>query len=170
MITRRELLSMGCTLAAAAVLPRIAQSQTPAPAQTPASAAPADPMSLVNPEFRDALEPMLKMMANEGPLNDATVKQMRSGFFPSPPVEPSPAVTEQMIPGAAGAPQVKVYVCGDAPGASKPAVLHIHGGGYVLGSALSSRHDIQEHGDRAQLRGRYRRISPGSGNPFPRLA
>ena len=101
-------------------------------------------MSLVNPEFRPALEQFLKSAGDSGPLNDATLKQMRSRIFPSPPLEPTPAVTEQMIPGPAGAPQVKVYVCGDAPGASKPAVLHIHGGGYVIGSALSSRHDIQD--------------------------
>ena len=68
----------------------------------------------------------------------------RSRVFPSPPLAPTPAVTEQMIPGPAGAPQVKVYVCGDASGASKPAILHIHGGGYVIGSAFSSRQDIQD--------------------------
>ncbi len=139
MITRRELLSMGCALAAASVLPRSAQTQTPTPA-APAT----DPLSLVNPEFRPVLEQFLKSAGDSGPINDATLKQMRSRIFPSPPLEPTPAVTEQMIPGPTGAPQVKVYVCGDAPGASKPAVLHIHGGGYILGSALSSRHDIQE--------------------------
>ncbi len=139
MITRRELLSMGCTLAAASVLPRSAQTQTPTPA-----APTTDPMSLVNPEFRPVLEQFLKSAGDSGPLNDATLKQMRSRIFPSPPLEPTPAVTEQMIPGPAGAPQVKVYVCGDAPGASKPAILHIHGGGYILGSAFGSRHDIQD--------------------------
>jgi acetyl esterase/lipase len=138
MITRRELLSMGCTLAAAAVLPRAAQSQSPAPA------APVDPMSLVNPEFRPALEAFMKMAGDWGPLNDATLKQWRSLTFPTPPLAPTPAVKEQMIPGPPGAPQVKVYICGDAPGASKPAILHIHGGGYVMGSAFSSRQQIQD--------------------------
>jgi acetyl esterase/lipase len=137
MITRRELLSMGCTLAAAAVLPRTAQSQTPTPA------APADPMSLVNPEFRPALKQFM-LIGDAGPLNDATVKQWRSRTFPTLPLAPTPAVNEQMIPGPAGAPQVKVYVCGDASGAAKPAILHIHGGGYVMGSAFSSRQDIQD--------------------------
>jgi acetyl esterase/lipase len=37
-----------------------------------------------------------------------------------------------------------VYVTGDAPGAAKPAMLHIHGGGYILGSAHESRGIIQE--------------------------
>ncbi len=137
-ITRRELLSMGCTLAAAAVLSRSAQSQAPAPA------APADPMSMVNPEFRPALEQLIKSAEDRGPLNDATVKQWRSLTFPTPPLAPTPAVREQMIPGPAGAPQVKVYICGDASGALKPAILHIHGGGYIIGSAFSSRQDIQD--------------------------
>ncbi len=138
MITRRELLSMGCTLAAAAVLPRAAESQTPAPA------APADPMSLVNIEFRPALEQFLKSSGEGGHLDDATLRQLRDHGFPTPPPTLTPAVREQLIPGPTGAPQVTVYVCGDVAGASKPAVLHMHGGGYVLGSALSSRREIQD--------------------------
>ena len=57
---------------------------------------------------------------------------------------PSPAITERTIPGASGAPPVRVFIVGDSPGASKSAVLHIHGGGYVVGSAEMSRRDIQE--------------------------
>jgi acetyl esterase/lipase len=140
-ITRRELLSMGCALTATAVLPRTSQTQTPAPA---APAAPADPMSIVNPEFRPALKQFMTLMGESGRMNDATLAQWRHQSFPTPPLAPTPAVREQMIPGPAGAPQVMVYVCGDASGASKPAVLHIHGGGYILGSALNSRAEIQD--------------------------
>ena len=39
---------------------------------------------------------------------------------------------------------MRVFVAGNVAGASKPAVLHIHGGGYVMGSAGMSRRDIQE--------------------------
>lgn len=60
------------------------------------------------------------------------------------PLLPSPEVTERTVPGVKGAPPVKVYVVGNAQGASKPAILHIHGGGYIAGSAESSRRDIQQ--------------------------
>jgi acetyl esterase/lipase len=53
-------------------------------------------------------------------------------------------VQEKMIPGPPGAPEVRVYVVGAAPGGAKPAVLHIHGGGYVVGSAGEAKRDIQE--------------------------
>ena len=39
---------------------------------------------------------------------------------------------------------MRVFIVGDAGGASKPAVLHIHGGGYVVGSAAESRRDLQD--------------------------
>jgi acetyl esterase/lipase len=57
-----------------------------------------------------------------------------SGHWQLPPLA-QPAIEERMIDGPAGAPKVRVYVAGVSPGASKPAVLHIHGGGYVTGSA-----------------------------------
>jgi acetyl esterase/lipase len=63
--------------------------------------------------------------------------------MPGNALAPSPPVMEKTIPGPAGAPAVRVYVVGNSPGSSKPAVLHMHGGGYVIGSAASSRRDIQ---------------------------
>jgi acetyl esterase/lipase len=49
-----------------------------------------------------------------------------------------------MIPGPKGAPEVPLYITGVTAGPSKPAVLHIHGGGFIAGSAADSRRDIQE--------------------------
>jgi acetyl esterase/lipase len=60
------------------------------------------------------------------------------------PASPGPAVEEKLIPGPPGAPSVRVYVVGVDPGSSKPAVLHIHGGGYVAGSASQERRSIQD--------------------------
>jgi acetyl esterase/lipase len=60
------------------------------------------------------------------------------------PLLPAPAVVKRMIPGPKGAPDVPLYITGSTPGASKPAVLHFHGGGFIAGSAADSRRDIQE--------------------------
>ena len=143
MTTRREILSIGCALGVAAMLKGVAVART---ANTSTPAGPVDdPMSYVNPEFRGALQHMLKTQGAGYPLNASTLERARAGSAPwvIPPL-PSPPVEEKMIPGPAGSPDVRVYVVGASPGATKPAVLHIHGGGYVAGSASSERRNIQE--------------------------
>ncbi|MCB1688303.1 MAG: alpha/beta hydrolase, partial [Halioglobus sp.] len=45
------------------------------------------------------------------------------------------AVQEQLIPGPPGAPDVRVFVIAAEKGASHPAILFIHGGGFILGDA-----------------------------------
>jgi acetyl esterase/lipase len=48
----------------------------------------------------------------------------------------SPAWEERSLPGPAGAPPLRVYVINRQPGAApRPAILHMHGGGYVIGTA-----------------------------------
>ena len=144
MKTRREFLSIGGALAAATLLPTEMWAQaSPTSVAAPGNAV--DPMSLVNPELRPAIQNMLKMMPQGGmTYSDAFIKQARSMKMPEVPIADSPAVTQQMIPGPPGGPQVLVYVAGNVSGASKPAVLHIHGGGYILGSASASRKEIQD--------------------------
>ncbi len=60
------------------------------------------------------------------------------------PPQAAPAVREQKIPGKTGDPDVHVYVIGDQPGASKPLLLHMHGGGYVAGSPLANLTTLQK--------------------------
>lgn len=60
------------------------------------------------------------------------------------PALDTPRVEERLIPGAQGAPAVRVFVIGAQRDAAKPAVLHLHGGGYVCGSAASNVRLCQE--------------------------
>jgi acetyl esterase/lipase len=61
-----------------------------------------------------------------------------------PPPLPSPPVRREVVPGRANAPPVKVYlVDGGAGAADRPAILHIHGGGYILGSPQSDLPNLQ---------------------------
>lgn len=146
-MTRREIISLGCSLAIGELLPSMSLSQQPS---SPAAVA-AEPdamLAYVNPEFRPFLEESLKAAGGRnGPgLNNATLPMVREGMrtsFGRPPL-PSPPVQEKMIPGPAGAPDVRVYIVGAEPGASKPAVLHMHGGGYVAGTAGMQKRDFQE--------------------------
>jgi acetyl esterase/lipase len=57
----------------------------------------------------------------------------------------APAIAERVIAGPKGAPNVRVYVI-NAGGASvaKPAILHIHGGGFITGDAKYGLTSLQE--------------------------
>jgi acetyl esterase/lipase len=97
-----------------------------------------DPISLVHPELLPALEQELR---ESGPftLTRANLAEVRNADWP--PGEPSatPHFEQRIIHGFAGAPDVRVIVinagAGDNP---RPAVLHMHGGGFVCGSAARS--------------------------------
>lgn len=111
----------------------------------PATAAAGDPFAFVDPELRPTLERFAPMMAQrEWSEQGLAAMRQPNPAFAGPPLA-EPAYAEKMIPGAAGAPDVRIYVVGArAQGAPRPAVLHIHGGGYVVGSALQSVRPMQE--------------------------
>jgi acetyl esterase/lipase len=69
------------------------------------------------------------------PLSSKTLKESRDAWQPEPPL-PTPLVELRKIPGPAGGPEVAIEIIG-ANGSMnpRPAVLNIHGGGYVAGTA-----------------------------------
>jgi acetyl esterase len=60
----------------------------------------------------------------------------RSSMLPPPPIEP----TRCLAPGRDGVPDVPVFVFKPDNDRLRPAILHIHGGGMVMGSAYGLRH------------------------------
>ena len=143
MTTRRELITTGIGIAAGSAVTRFATGQTtgaPAASGYPNIA----PIDLVNPQFRKSLDATLAR-GTPPPLTLATLPQRREALKAlGRPLLPIPEVVKRSIPGPKGAPDVVVYVVGATPGAHKPAVLHIHGGGFVSGSAFDSRRDMQD--------------------------
>lgn len=134
--TRRNVL-MGATALLAA--PWFEQSIFSQTHESAVSNSVEDPLSYVNPEFRAGLAARTSTISI-----DAKVLQMvRSNPKVSAPLPLLPGVTEHSVPGAKGDPDVRLFVVGDSPGASKPAVLHIHGGGYVLGSGSITQAEIE---------------------------
>ncbi len=135
--SRRNVLMAASGLLAAPWLTKVAfnQSHEPAP---PASTG-ADPLSYVNPEFRAGLAGRTSTMS----LDMMSLQLERASEKNTPPLPLLPGVSEHLVPGAKGEPKVKLYVVGDSPGASKPAVLHIHGGGYVLMSGVITQAEIE---------------------------
>lgn len=107
-------------------------------AQTPPAF---DPMPYVNPELRKLVPLLLRMTA--APLDrEALVKRRKAPQGLPPLAKPDWRVLT--IPGPRGAPDVRIYIINDsAGGAPRPAILHAHGGGFVLGSAQGSLRTVQ---------------------------
>lgn len=143
--TRRDFirsLSAAAALATLSPLKLLAAGEQ-APARKPTAI---DPMSLVNPELRPALQAMLK--AGPMPKLPANVSLSQILDFrraTDHPVQflPQPAVTERMVPVAKGAPDVRIYIINSTPGTTKPAILHMHGGGYIIGTARGNVPSLQ---------------------------
>ncbi len=91
---------------------------------------------LVDPEIVALVEqfPSLELDRDTLVQTRAMMLEMGRGARPAP--GPEVAVSERLVPGPAGAPEVRVVISAPAAkGQNRPAILHIHGGGYVMGSA-----------------------------------
>lgn len=87
----------------------------------------------VNPELQSAVAELKAQMRT--PLNAETLAVARKAWVAPVPLA-QPSWYARIIPGHGRAPGVRVYVIGESSGgAPRPAILHIHGGGYVLGTA-----------------------------------
>jgi acetyl esterase/lipase len=90
---------------------------------------------LVDPQLRGFVE-LMPPISFEG----VDMAEMRARLAANAPARaPTPddvQVTEAKAPGRDGAPDVRLVVTAPkAAGSARPGILHIHGGGYVLGAA-----------------------------------
>lgn len=91
---------------------------------------------------RHLVDPDLLPLLEASPTIDITaeilpaVRASRAALLDTlPPLPQSVRVEEIMVPGPPGAPQVRVKVYSPEAGdTSRPAILHLHGGGYIMGS------------------------------------
>jgi acetyl esterase/lipase len=120
--------------AAGALSPWIA---APAGAQ-----APVGDLGWVDPELRPAAARLIAEGKGRPPLTMADLPAAHAHVQLRPTL-PAPAFTREVIPGPPGAPELTVYVVNAAPGERRPAILHTHGGGYILGSARSDIPSLQ---------------------------
>ncbi len=132
-LSRRDFLF---TAPSAAAMAMLAASVAAGDDQPKPAGAGIDPMQLVDPQLRTALKTMaaFKLPKEFSPAQLAALRKMP---FSTLARLPKPPVVERMVPGRHGAPDVRVFVINSKPGERRPAVLHTHGGGYVLGSAAN---------------------------------
>jgi acetyl esterase/lipase len=128
-LTRRDFairsagFGLGLGLAPAATLAEAEQAS-----HSETSPAVADPYSLVDPEFL----PVLKQFPAVD-LSAEIVRKFRQSPSMPPLPGPAPQPVERHIPGPPGAPEVRLWVVDPAPAEkSKPVLLHMHGGGFMM--------------------------------------
>ena len=91
---------------------------------------------LVDPEIVALIEQFPSLQFDRETLVATRAMMLEMGRGPRPEPDPNVVVWERLVPGPAGEPQVRVIVSAPAAeGANRPGVLHVHGGGYVMGSA-----------------------------------
>src|SRR5579872_7129551 len=104
-------------------------------------------INLVDPELRPFLAEMPTTTYDmEG------LRERRANPIPTPEAAPNPdlEVTERFVPGPAGAPHVRVVIYRPKSAAAPfPAILHIHGGGYIVG--VPETDDAYNRGYAAEL-------------------
>ncbi len=99
-----------------------------------------DPYALVDPELVPTLKVLPKLV-----LTKETLSSVRSVPDPALLPPPAPQPVARTIPGPRGAPDVGVIVVDPSPGKKgRPALLHIHGGGYVAGTAKQYSTRVQQ--------------------------
>lgn len=121
-LSRRALLGAG---AFAGLMPRLAFAQSREEAL----------LAQVAPELRDAARGILGQSGQMPAFTTENLPAIRAGMARyAQPLLPAPAWEERQIATADGS-TITIFVINAAPGAAKPAILHTHGGGFIIGSA-----------------------------------
>ena len=103
-----------------------------------------DPTPHVHPELRHTIPQMLRqthysLTAQSLPM----IRESAAAWCEAP--LPEPAWQEQLIAGPSADQELRIYVVNAGqPGDAKPAILHMHGGGFVIGSGRSDIRMLQE--------------------------
>ena len=136
-LSRRELLvASGFAAAASSVVPSTSWA-----ASTARTVPNIDPLSLVDPGLLGALK---SFMTGDFVMSAKNLAQVRKSSVPTSPTRATPC-EQRAVPGAKGAPDVRVFVINAAASDRKrPAILHIHGGGFVAGIAAEGISALQQ--------------------------
>jgi hypothetical protein len=99
---------------------------------------------LLDPEMRESTMAVAEMIAEMPALSDGTLADYREAMaqWARPATDTIP-VARYLIMGSDG-PDLAVYVVNARAGTTRPAVLHMHGGGFVSGAASFDVANLQD--------------------------
>ncbi|SDC43402.1 Acetyl esterase/lipase [Paracidovorax valerianellae] len=101
-------------------------------------------MSYVDPELRAAATAVMPLTDTLGKMSSSTLRQIRRSLDQQNPApDPSVTVTKRKVTGSRNQPDVVVYVINAKPGTRRPAIVHMHGGGYVFGTVAQDLPRLQ---------------------------
>jgi len=145
-LNRRDLARMTAGAIGGTLLSRtgLAVAQTAAPRVWDAAALTTDQrLAPVAPELRAAARQMIEN--GFPPITAEMLRNMPENAAP-PPAQllADISVAERDIPADGALPGVKLFVVNSDPAKSRPAILHTHGGGHVVGSARGELRYLQE--------------------------
>ncbi len=105
----------------------------------------ADLLANVNEELHGAAAAALQEMRSTPRLSLKTLAEVRRLYatYESAPAADIPSEMK-VVAGLAGQPAVTLYVINAAGRSGRPAILHTHGGGFILGTARSAVPSLQE--------------------------
>ena len=102
-----------------------------------------DRLAPIAPELR----PAARRMIENGfpPITAESLRNMPDNPGPpTPELLPTIPVEERDIPAVGALPPVKLFVVNSEPTLHRPAILHVHGGGHIVGSARGELLYLQE--------------------------
>jgi acetyl esterase/lipase len=101
-------------------------------------------LALVDPDLREGALQMRHMTAQFSPMSADKLAARRSLLTSMvAPLLPDVTVSERVIE-AGNASKVVIYLVNAEPGEQRPAILHMHGGGFTASSARGSVPQLQE--------------------------
>lgn len=93
-----------------------------------------DPLACLDPELLPAAHQVIAQSRGVE-WSKAGLTRLRAGTPPTPPPLSDVPVRELDVPVGTGQPDVRIFVINARRGTLRPGILHMHGGGYILGSA-----------------------------------
>ena len=99
----------------------------------------------VHPDLRATAARVMQMFPKDFAYSRDTLPAFRKGeaAYARPPL-PGVRWAQKRIAGSVGSPDVTVLVVNDKPGQRRPAIVYMHGGGFIVGSAKSDLREAQE--------------------------
>lgn len=142
-VNRRDLGRLGAAAMASALVARTGLAHATEGEWNTSALTVAQRLAPIAPELRPAARGMIE--GGFGPITAEMLPTIQqSPAPPMPTLLPRIPVAELDIPAAGSLPGAKVFVINSEPTLARPAILHTHGGGHLVGSARGELVSLQE--------------------------